>query len=307
MKVKKESIILAALIIALSLYLYFRQQDKTQYELPVLEEVAVSQITKVEISKAKSPAILLEREGDGWILAPGEYPADSVKVAAILEALSKLTLSALISESKSYERYGLGKEDSIGVKAWTKQGLKRDFELGREAPSFQHTFVRIGGDDRVFHARENLKVRFDQSVDDLRDKSVLALEISDLDEIGLNDGKATLLLTRKQNFSGESDKDGSWESSEGVVDDTVVADLLSALSNLKCRTFLYGRKKADFKNPVYAVTVKGVEEHSLALYAKEEMKPNDYPALSSQNESPFLLSEHQAERIMLPFERIVKP
>jgi lipopolysaccharide export system protein LptC len=49
MKVKKEYIILAVLIVALSLYLIFHKRDRAQYELPVLQEVPVAEITKIEI------------------------------------------------------------------------------------------------------------------------------------------------------------------------------------------------------------------------------------------------------------------
>jgi hypothetical protein len=307
MKVKKEHLILAVLIVALSFYVYFRRQDRTLYQLPVLQEVPVSEIVKIEITKAQRPMIALERKDEGWVLLPEKHPADQGKVMVMLETLRNLTLSALISESKSYERYGLGKEDRIRVKAWSGEGLKRDFEIGREAPSFQHTFVKIDGDGRVFHARENLKVRFDQSVDDLRDKSVLELDPTAVDTIELYDGKRSVHLTRKQDPVAEGAAQATWESQGGRVEDAVVSELLSVLSNLKCRTFLYDRKKDDFRDPVYAVTLRGTEEHSLALYAKEERNPNDYPALSSQNESPFLLPEHQADRIMLPLERFSKP
>ena len=185
--------------------------------------------------------------------------------------------------------------------------MKRDVEVGKEAPSFQHTFVKIGGDVRVFHARENLKSRFNQTTDDLRDKSVLYFEPSELEAIELNDGKSSLRLTRKQIPLGEDGVEASWENPEGPVDDSGVSELLSVLSNLKCRAFIYDRKRGDFKDPVYTVTLKGLEEHSLALFAKDEKNQNDYPGLSSRNESPFLLPEHQAERIMVPLERIVGP
>jgi hypothetical protein len=307
MKVKKEHLILAVLIVALSLYVYFRRQDRTLYQLPVLQEVPVSEIVKIEITKAQRPMIALERKDEGWVLLPEKHPADQGKVTVMLETLRNLTLSALISESKSYERYGLGKEDRIRVKAWSGEGLKRDFEIGREAPSFQHTFVKLDGDGRVFHARENLKVRFDQSVDDLRDKSVLELDPTAVDTIELYDGKRSLHLTRKQDPVAEGAAQATWESQGGRVEDAVVSELLSVLSNLKCRSFIYDQKKDDFRDPLYAVTLRGKEEHSLALYAKEERNPNDYPALSSQNESPFLLPEHQAGRIMLPLERFSKP
>jgi hypothetical protein len=91
------------------------------------------------------------------------------------------------------------------------------------------------------------------------------------------------------------------------VNDSKVTQLLSALSSLKCRTYIYERKKSDFKTPVYTVNVKGIEEDSLSLFAKDEKDKNDYPAVSSQNDSPFLLSEHQAKQIMVPYDQIVKP
>jgi hypothetical protein len=307
MKVKKEHLILAVLIVALSLYVYFRRQDRTQYELPVLQEVPVSEIVKIEIAKAQGPMIALERRDEGWVLLPEKYAADQGKVTVMLESLRNLTLSALISESKSYERYGLGKEDRISVRAWTGEGLQRELEIGKEAPSLQHTFVKIGGDGRVFHARENLKIRFGQTVDDLRDKSVLELDPTAVDTIELYDGKTSLHLTRKQDPVAEGATQASWESPEGSVEGAMVSELLSVLSNLKCRTFLYDQKKDDFRDPVYTVTMKGPEEYFLALFGKDEKSPDDYPARSSQNESPFLLPEHQADRIMLPLERFSKP
>lgn len=307
MTIKKEYLILAALIVALSLYVYFRQQDRTHYELPVLEEVPPSEIVKIEISKAQALGVTLTRQEEGWALLPEAYPADPAKVTVMLETLRNLTLSALISESKSYERYGLGAEDKINVKAWASEGLRRDLEIGKEAPSLQHTFVKIGGDDRVFQARENLRVRFDQTLDGLRDKSVLTFNAAEVDAVELYDGETSLRLTRKQDPGQEDATRPSWESPEGPVDEGRVNDLLSTLSNLKCRAYIYEQVKDDFRDPAYKVTLEGVEESSLALFAKDGENLNDHPAISSQSGFPFLLPDHQVERIMVPLDQIVKP
>jgi hypothetical protein len=317
MKVKKEYIVLAVLIVALSLYLIFHKRDRAQYELPVLQEVPVAEITKIEIYKPGGSTIALERKDDGWIILPEAYPAEAGKVSIMLESIGKLTLTALVSESKSYERYGLGKEEKIGVKAWAGKELKRDFEVGKAASSFQHTFVKMAGDDRVFHARENLKGRFDLTVDHLRDKTVLKFEPAEMQSIELSDGKKTLSLTRKPipvEVGASKDKEppspqaqAVWESPEGKVDESKVTELLSALSNLKCRAYIYDRKKSDFKEPVYTIQLKGLEEHALSFFAKDEKNKNDYPAISSQNDSPFLLPQYQADRIMLAPGQILKP
>ena len=117
MKVKKQYIILAVLIVALRLYLVFHKRDRTLYELPVLQEVPVAEITKIEISKPDGTTIALEKTDDRWLIAPEAYPAEAGKMSVVLESLGNLTLTALVSESKSYERYGLSKEEKIGVKA----------------------------------------------------------------------------------------------------------------------------------------------------------------------------------------------
>ena len=316
MKVKKEYIVLAVLIIALSLYLVFRKQDRTQYELPVLQEVPAAEITRMEILKPGGPALALERKNDGWILLPEAYAAESGKVSALLESIGNLTLTALVSESQNYERYGLVKEEKIAVKAWAREKLKRDFEMGKAAPTSQHTFVLLAGDARVFQARENLKARFNLTVDDLRDKNVFKFDPSTVEAIDLNDGKKTLSLTRKQIpvevGAGQKEEpapgqaEGVWESPEGKVDEGTVTQLLKALSSLKCRTYIYEQKKSDLKNPVYTVTVKGMEEQSLSLFAKNEKDKHDHPAVSSHNDSPFFLPDHQAKQIMLPLDQLVK-
>ncbi len=316
MKVKKEYIVLAVLIIALSLYLFLRKQDRTQYELPVLQEVPSSEITRMEISKPGAPALALERKNDGWILRPEAYPAESGKVHALLESIGNLAVTALVSESQNYERYGLGKEEKIGVKAWAREKLKRDFEVGKAAPTSQHTFILLAGDPRVFQARENMRARFTQTLDDLRDKSVFKFDPSGVEAIDLDDGNKTLSLTRKPlpvevGGGGKSEppateSQGVWQSPEGKADELKVTQLLNTLSNLKCRTYIYDQKKDDFKAPVYTVKVKGMEEHRLSLFAKNERDKNDYPAVSSQNDSPFLLSDQQAKQIMLPLEQMVR-
>jgi hypothetical protein len=317
MKLKKDYIILAALIVALSLYLFLHKRDRTQYELPVLQEVPVSEITKVEISKPGPSKIVLERKDDGWIILPEGYPAEGGKVTVMLESLGKVTLTALVSESKSYGRYGLNEEERIGVKAWAGKELKRSFEVGKTAPSFQHTFVKLAGDERVFHARDNLRGRFDQTMDSLRDKTVLGFEPAEVETIEFSDGKKTLSLTRKTtpvevSASGENEAKAaspkqaevSWESPEGKVEESKVRQLLSVLSNLKCTAYIYDKKKADFKEPFYTIKLKGAKEYALSLFAKDK---NEYLVTSSQNDSPFLIPEHQANRIMLPLDQILRP
>jgi len=311
MKIKKEYIILAIIITALSVYLVMRRGDRTLYQLPEIAHVAQKEITKLQITKGKT-VIVLNKKDNNWYIAPREYPADPDKVGNMLDNIEKLTLTALVSESKNYNLYDLGQEVKINVKAWQGDSLKRDVDVGKTASSFRHTFVKPAGDDRVFHARGNFRNTFNVAVDDLRDKTVLTFKPADIQQIQLTKDQQTLVLTRTQATTEEesqaADKKESasppaqktfWQTTDGRSgDESALNQLLSTLSNLRCEKFIDDRKKEDFADPLYILQLKGAQGYSLAIFAKAEEKGTDYPAISSASGYPFVLSDNQVNRII---------
>ena len=311
MKLKKEYIILAVIIIALSVYLYKRSSDRTLYQLPEIPKVAQKDITKLQITRGKT-AIVLNRKDDKWYIEPAGYPADANKVTDMLNALENFTLTALVSESKNYNRYELDAEQKINVKAWQGDTLRLDLDLGKTASSFRHTFVRPAGEERVFHARGNLKNSFDVSVDQLRDKAVLAFEPADIQQIQITKDQQSLDITRTsvavevKNPDTEKKEDSAppaqrlvWQAADGQpVNETALNQLLSTVSNLRCEKFIDDRKKEDFTSPLFTLQLKGAKEHSLAIFSKADDKETAYPAVSSGSDYPFQLSDSQVNRIM---------
>ena len=66
---------------------------------------------------------------------------------------------------------------------------------------------------------------------------------------------------------------------------------------LECETYITAAKKDDFKNPTCAVVLKGDKEYSLSVFAKKDKDAKTYPAISSENEYPFFLSDSQVDKI----------
>ena len=84
--------------------------------------------------------------------------------------------------------------------------------------------------------------------------------------------------------------------------------LLTPLSNLRCEKYIENRKKADFVNPIYTFKLKGAQKYTLTMFAKIDKDAKSYPAMSSQSDFPFLLTDSQADKIMLdPAEIVEKP
>lgn len=304
MKVKKEYIILVLIIIVLALYITFRRSDKTHYTLPELPDVNRQDISRIVITKP-GETISLVKENGRWILEPEGYPADNVKVETMVEALDKLTLAALVSESKNYDRYDLSDEKRISIKAWEGETLKRDIYAGKVGPLSRHTFIALAGDDRVYQARDGFRNTFSRSLDDLRDRQVLSFSPSKIDKIHIATRGQKLELSRhtaekKRPQTAEGgEKEGkdthaaeSWETPEGkTADKSKVDPLLDAFSSLECQRYLDAGTLADAAEPVFTITFQGPDAYSLTVWPKAEEEDQFFPASSSMSSYPFSLDE----------------
>jgi len=321
MKIRKEYIILFAVILALSLYLLLRKQDRTHYKVPEVPPIAQADISKIEISKKGSALALIKRD-TVWRIAPEGYPADAGKVKDMLDVIEKLALTALVSESKNFTRYDLGGDQRLTVKAWAGNELGRDFVIGKVAPSYRHTFVQLSGDYRVYHASGNFRGVFDQTLDTIRDKVVLKFDKVEITEIRVSKGEESKVFGRRQvpvEIQLDQQAEASsppatrtetlWETAEGQKTDEAELDrLLTILSNLRCEKYLDDRIKEDFTEPIYTVQAKGIQEYSLSIFGRMDKDAKAYPAISSGNDYPFLLQEQQANDIMKdPEELLTKP
>jgi len=311
MKLKKEYFILTAILVALILYLALHQSNRTHYQLPELSEVSGKHISKLEITTAGN-SIIFNQKDDTWNIEPKGYRADSTKIKNILNVIEKLKLTALVSESKNYLRYDLNNDKNIHVKAWQGKTLLREFDIGKTAPTYKHTFVKLPNDPNVYHARGDFRRNFDRPVDDFRDKTVLSYSQNIIQGIKLTHEGKTISLSRKEipetlpekkdepaaKASKKAKTKTVWEDTKGhEVAPSKVGSLLSFLSSLECERYLDDLKKEDFKNPIYSVTLKGEKEYSLLVFAKKDKDAKNYSAISSENESPFSLSDAQVDTI----------
>lgn len=316
MKIKFEYVILVMVIGLLSLYLLLHKTDKTNYRLPVLPPLASEDISKIEIVKPNA-TIALTKTGERWKIAPQGYPVTPSRIDDMLNIIKALTLTAMVSESKNYERYDLNDEKRLQVRAWAGDVLKREFDIGKTASSYRHTFVKIAGDDRVYHARENFRGKFDQTVDGLHDKQVLTFEADTVQTIRLVQGETLTVITRSQapadvKPAGQDQKapadqtaEPLWQTSAGVkLDPVKIKSLLNTLARLNCDKYLYDRAKNDLKNPIFTVVLQGLQEYTLSLFRRPDQEAGPYPAVSSENETPFLLPERLVKGFMVPIDEL---
>ncbi len=302
MKLKKEFFILAIIIVALAGYLFFKNRDRTQYQLPDLAKIEKNQISKLELTQSGKD-IVLNKKDNAWYIAPHDYPADSEKITPMLAALEGLKVTAMVSESKNYLRYDLNPEKKITVKAWAGSTSSREVNIGKSAATFQHTYVTLPNDSNVYHARGNFRSNFDQSVDALRDKLVFSVNVGDLNEIIITEeGQTTFIRKLKSEPEKSDSKDkepkAQWETKTGQsIDSGKLEAFLALFSRFSCDKYIDQKEKSDFQKPVYQINFIEKKEHSLSFFDKIDPKAGNYPGISSANPYPFLLATSQLDRI----------
>ena len=324
MKLKKELIILAVVIVGLSIYIFTRQTDRTLYRLPQLPPVPVQSITRIDINGPEG-MISLKKADDSWTIGEQKYQADRAKVSQMLDVISDLSLTAMMSESKDYVRYDLTDKNKISVKAWAGTTPERDFDIGKVGPSFRHTFVKLAGDANVYQARNNFRATFEPGVEDLRDKVVLSFAASDIQEFRLTKGMETITLVRHEaplaEETGEKEESDTakeappplkaimvWQVNDGrTAASAKVDELLAAVSQLACEKYITDHVTADYKDPIYTLELEGQKAHRLSIFAKQNETDNSYPAVSSDSSYPFFLTEWKAKQLMPAFGDLLEP
>ena len=274
----------ALLIVSLALYLGLRNRDRLLYDLPQLPEIAVAEVDRFEIVKGDK-RVAVRKAGDGWLLEPGNFPAATAQVDTMVRALANLEITDLVSEHAAYSRFELDTESALRVTAFRGDTVLRTVELGKEARTYQHTYVKVEGDRRVYQAAGDLGNYFPVVGEVLRDKLVLKVDIDTVGEIVARSAGEELVLRKRPPL--EEGAAAEWVTAGGGEwDSAKVAESLQRLANLS--TFRFAEGPPEPSSEVLEVTLKTEVDatHTLTVYARSG---NSYPAISTGSDYPFLL------------------
>jgi hypothetical protein len=309
----KEIAILFFIIAVLASYIFSEKGEKTHYKLPELPRIENSGVSKMTIKK-KDGTIILSKEQEKWYVGEKRYPADEKRVNGMISKIASVTLTDLIAESGNYARYELDDEHVIDVSIFKGDDLLRRVLIGKPASSYRHTFVRIDDDPLVYNSLGNLRVEFNRSVSDLRDKKVMAFseEITDI-TLKKNDKELRLVRVKAPESEDTEDKEASsagatgkkaqWQTADGkAVKSDEVEGIINSLSHFLCDGFIEDRKKEDFASPAYTIKLRGINEFSISFFDKKDGK---YQAVSSYSNYPFLVSEWKAKQLIKDFNELL--
>jgi hypothetical protein len=309
MTVKKEYILLALLIASSMAYLVFKPTDSIHYTLPGLKALKAEDITKIEVTRA-GHMTLLTKKGKSWYISPGNWRADQTKVSEMLDKLSGLIVTDLVSESKSFERYQLDDKNKVILKAFSNNEIRRDLSIGKTAPTNSHTYIRLPGDNKVYLASGDLSRLFLTPIAELRDMQVLGFASEGITSIEISEAGKTTVLSKQELPPDNSQKEPAkgavklftWKNEKGdTVDKGIIDPFLSGLSRIYCEKYLDDGIKSSLINPVITLKLKGPKEYSLSIYEKIG---GNIPALSSESDSPFAFPGYKLDTLKKSLDEV---
>ncbi len=280
---KKEFIIVGAVILLGILYLAFRPDGKVRYKLPSWKAPERGDIT--DIYYGDDEAHHLRKSGDQWVMGDPERPVMASKEDKLMTGIEELAVTDLVSRAGLYENYQLEEGKAVKVRIATEKG-EQVFLFGKKASTGHGTYGMFPGDDKVYLLTGDWNSLLPEKPGDLRDKTVLSFDADSLTEIRLSHGEKDILLTRGD--SGWMEGDTPFGKSEEL------GSKIRTLSSLSCREYL-----PDFLttlSPEWKIEMKsGEETMTLSVFLKDD---EGYICKSSRGEDFFRLSEYQMKDIL---------
>ncbi len=321
---KKKNILISIVVIAvLAGYLIINSLiTKTIVTLPTIK----SPITELVLKKGEA-VILIKQDGDSWRV--NEFDADKNIIANMVNKIKDLRITDLISEKPHYERYELDKDHAIRVQVTCNGQIVRDVYIGKKGSTYRHTYIRLEGDPKVYLAEDTLDSYFNKTIDELRNKDIVQIDISKIDTVKLWYKNATLTLQKiivekkkeetgtaqndKQDKPKEVEKEEQWickEQPAVTLDNNKVKEMLYTFDPLKAYSFPdVNTKTLTGKIASIAVSVKGDDSQKseeINLVIHKEYENNRYICTSSKSKYVFTLDEWRAKRIFKTIQDLKK-
>jgi hypothetical protein len=257
--------ILLLVAVALGAFVYFyvigveegrrEAEERAKRLFPAVEP---EDVEWVELTSGDGREVRAERREGGWeLVQPLAFPGDAFALDGVAAALAQVQSEAVYAEPQAREVYGL--DDPAREVRFGAGGSEHALRTGDKTPMGGNTYAAVEGDDAVYTVPTFRVNALEKSLDDLRDKRILAFDAEAVERVTATwpDGRVELVR-------GEQ----GWRLTaplDARADEGVVTDLLSDLSYLRASGFEDApgsEAQAALERPAFAV--------ELALKAAEE-------------------------------------
>ena len=202
----RSTLVLLVIFVALGAYLYFVELERPpasdtppneqlfEWEAEAITDLAIHYGSEVtELSRTD--------DGDGWQLTePIEAAGDATQVSSIVSALASLEIPRVIDDAAAdLSPFGLVEPEVEVEVAVSGDSQRQRLLIGDGTPTGGERYAKLAASDRVFLVASHLNATFGKSTFDLRDKTILSFEASDVDQFEVGSSGTSMRFTKDQN------------------------------------------------------------------------------------------------------------
>jgi hypothetical protein len=177
---------------------------KTTPALAKLITAKPDEYQHITIAKTGSDPVELAKLANNWeIIKPVQLHADQGSVGSLAGTMTTITPDRLIDEHPAnLDQFGLDKP-TFQIAVTTKDGKTTKVELGADNPAGTGTYAKLDNDPKVYTVPVYLKVDLNKTVNDLRDKRLIAFNRDKLTSIKLDSATKNSSVEFGKNAQGD--------------------------------------------------------------------------------------------------------
>jgi hypothetical protein len=298
----------------------FREKPNTEKE-KVKESITPVDADKVDTikvvrqegigDKKEEEKYTLKKTKDTWrMVEPVDFAVVASTVESMLKALSELRVIDIISEKpESHAKFAVDDKDGVKVTAMAGNTVLLDIIIGNAKGGI--TFARLPGKNAVYRMKGSFKFNLDRSIKTLRDKTIVQVEMDDLDKVTFTQGNDNLTLAREGEGNDVTVKPVDQEIKD--FDDKKAAGVVRSAIRLNAVGFVDDALPAettgldDAADKYELVGKKDDKPYTATVFLGKKMddKAQVY-ARSSESDQIYLISQYTADRLRAKAANFVK-
>lgn len=254
-------LLLVALAFGAYIYVVEIQGDDSRAEAEAQEkrlfhDVAVEEIDWIELLTPDG-GVRLERQNADWrIVAPIDFPADSVGAEALATSLSELAREETLEGTGDAEEYGLA--ESARIVRFGVGEAHHSVRFGRDTPIGPNAYAQVEGDAAIVTVPRFRANSFDKTLATLRDRRILEFDTASVERLEVRWQGGAVTLEKQVQEEGAA---AEWRVTSPIAaraDEETVRELVDTLSFLQATGFVDtpdAEALASFEAPNVAVTL----------------------------------------------------
>lgn len=229
---KKTAIVLvAALVVLLGFWWWLSEREQSRQlggTAKLATQVDTNTVDRFILMRHNQPKIVIVRDADGFwhITEPLQDKANVNFVRQLVQGFAQMKLHDVVSRrSAQWDVFEVNDLQAAHIQAFTGDQMTADLYLGKTAPDGVHLYVRKPDSDEIYTATGGgaLAAFRTRSLSDLRDRSILDLDVTQIDSLEINDAGSVYTIARTDTMAWSIRLgSGSYKPADRAVTESVI-------------------------------------------------------------------------------------